>query len=203
MFETVIQAYYNKNQIINFNNNYLPNPPLVGTSVDETVDFTTLYNVVTNESIGTIQFNNINKKILGNPNSYIVVESISIQLNNNTSLFASNYYKSDSDFYPSGTKYIISITSATGDFLNKTDVIIASIDNELAEKLKHLKSKPSGFPTIRYIGKKGSKIEDYEHSNIPDKDRSAASFEKWIDSTTNIKSSISKITENQERIKKS
>ena len=68
---------------------------------------------------------------MGNPNSYVVVESISIQLNNDTSLFASNYYKSDSDFYPSGTKYIISINSGTGDFLNKTGFIVIDVqENE-------------------------------------------------------------------------
>lgn len=127
MFTSVIQAYYNKDQIINFNSDYSSNPPILGIDVNETVDFAMLYNIITNEPIGTIQFNNINKKTLGYPNSYVVVENISIQFNNNTSLLASNYYKSDTNFYENGKKYIISITSATGDYLNKTGFIVIDV----------------------------------------------------------------------------
>jgi hypothetical protein len=66
------------------------------------------------------------------------------------------------------------------DFLNKKDVIIASIDDELAEKLKHLKQQPSGFPTMRFIENGGNSYENYEDSSISTKDRTIDSFVEWI-----------------------
>ena len=57
------------------------------------------------------------------------------------------------------------------DYLNRDDIIIASIDNQLAEGLKHLKSKPASFPTMRFITNSGEEVENYEDSNISNKKR--------------------------------
>ena len=136
MFETLIEAYYKTSGIVTFNKEYIPDVPLSGTTVNETVDFVTLYDVHTNEQIGTAQFNNINKQVLGEPITYVVIERIAIQITNNnfnnSSLFVSNYYKSiNNDYYPTGTKYIISIASGTGDFSNKTGyVVIDALENK-------------------------------------------------------------------------
>ena len=66
------------------------------------------------------------------------------------------------------------------DYLNRNDVIIASIDHQLAEGLKHLKSKPASFPTMRFITKSGEEVENYEDSNIDNKDRTIDSFVEWV-----------------------
>jgi len=66
------------------------------------------------------------------------------------------------------------------DYLNRNDVIIASIDHQLAEGLKHLKSKPASFPTMRFITKSGEEVENYEDSNISNKDRTIDSFIDWV-----------------------
>jgi thiol-disulfide isomerase/thioredoxin len=66
------------------------------------------------------------------------------------------------------------------DYLNSNDVIIASIDHQLAEGLKHLKSKPASFPTMRFITKSGEEVENYEDSNIDNKDRTIDSFVEWV-----------------------
>jgi len=66
------------------------------------------------------------------------------------------------------------------DYLNRDDIIIASIDNQLAEGLKNLKSKPASFPTMRFITKSGEEVENYEDSNISNKDRTIDSFVEWV-----------------------
>lgn len=132
MCKTVIESYYKTNGVVTFNNPYTPDKQLLsGISVNETVDFVELYDVYTNEEIGKIQFNNINKKTLGNPISYVVTENISIQLND-SSLFASNYYKSiNNNYYPTGSKYIISIASGSGDFATKKGfIVIDALENK-------------------------------------------------------------------------
>jgi hypothetical protein len=66
------------------------------------------------------------------------------------------------------------------DYLNRSDIIIASVDHQLAEGLKHLKSKPASFPTMRFITKSGEEVENYEDSNISNKDRTIDSFVEWV-----------------------
>ena len=66
------------------------------------------------------------------------------------------------------------------DFLNRNDIIIASIDNQLAEGLKNLTSKPGSFPTMRFITNSGKDVENYEDSNISNKDRTIDSFIEWV-----------------------
>jgi len=63
-------------------------------------------------------------------------------------------------------------------FLNRKDIIIVSIDHEIAEKLKNLKTQPASFPTMRFLQDNIS--ENYEDSNISTKDRTIDSFVEWI-----------------------
>ena len=65
-------------------------------------------------------------------------------------------------------------------FLNRNDIIIASIDHTLAEKLTNLKTPPASFPTMRFLKDKGNIAENYEDSNISTKDRTIDSFIEWI-----------------------
>ena len=66
------------------------------------------------------------------------------------------------------------------DFLNRDDIIIASIDHQLAEGLKNVISKPSSFPTMRFITNSGKDVENYEDSEINNKDRTIDSFVEWV-----------------------
>lgn len=66
------------------------------------------------------------------------------------------------------------------DFLNRKDIIIVSIDHLLAENLNNISSKPSGFPTMRFITNSGKDVENYEDSEIGNKDRTIDSFIEWI-----------------------
>ena len=68
------------------------------------------------------------------------------------------------------------------DFLNRNDIIIASIDHQLAEGMKHVTSKPSSFPTMRFITNYGKDVENYEDSEISNKDRTIDSFVEWVES---------------------
>jgi hypothetical protein len=63
----------------------------------------------------------------------------------------------------------------------RNDIVVASIDYQLAEKLKNLKNMPHNFPTMRFITNGVS--ENYEDSNISgNKDRKIDSFIEWIKS---------------------
>ena len=67
-------------------------------------------------------------------------------------------------------------------FLKKNDIVIASIDYTLADGLTNLTSKPSGFPTMRFITNSGKTVENYEDSNVSNKNRTIDSFVEWIKS---------------------
>jgi hypothetical protein len=82
-------------------------------------------------------------------------------------------------------------------FFRKNNVVVAAIDHELSDKLTNLKTKPTGFPTMRFIAESGNISENYEDSNIENKDRKIDSFVEWIHSklpeqTTNTKHSSKK-----------
>lgn len=66
------------------------------------------------------------------------------------------------------------------DLLSRDDIIIASIDHKLAENIKHITSKPSSFPTMRFITNSGKEVENYEDSKINNKDRTIDSFIEWV-----------------------
>jgi thiol-disulfide isomerase/thioredoxin len=74
-------------------------------------------------------------------------------------------------------------------FLKRKDIVVAAIDHQLAEKLVNLKTKPTGFPTMRFITDGGNISENYEDSNIVKKDRTIDSFIEWIHLKTGENSS--------------
>jgi hypothetical protein len=68
----------------------------------------------------------------------------------------------------------------SNDILNNDEIAIISIDQELTNKLKNIKSEPNSFPTIRFMTNAGEIVENYEDSNILKKDRTIDSFVEWI-----------------------
>ena len=72
----------------------------------------------------------------------------------------------------------------SNDFLNKSNIAIASVDHTLCGKLNNIGSEPSGFPTMRFITNAGQEIENYEDSGISNKDRTIDSFVEWIKNKT-------------------
>jgi vacuolar-type H+-ATPase subunit F/Vma7 len=69
-------------------------------------------------------------------------------------------------------------------FANNNTIAIVDIDQELASKVKDSNKEPSSFPTMRFITNKGNDVENYEDSNIENKDRSIDSFVDWINLKT-------------------
>jgi thiol-disulfide isomerase/thioredoxin len=76
------------------------------------------------------------------------------------------------------------------DYKYRHDVAIVDIDKNLLEKVKYVKHHPNSFPTMRYITNRGESIENYEDSNIKNKDRSVDSFVEWVKSKESNKSHI-------------
>lgn len=66
------------------------------------------------------------------------------------------------------------------DFMKRPDIAIVSIDHELVGKLKNIGNEPNSFPTIRYMSEEGNINENYEDSNIENKNRTIDSFVEWI-----------------------
>ena len=60
------------------------------------------------------------------------------------------------------------------------NIAIIDIDKDIIENVKYIKNPPNSFPTMRYITNKGNTVENYEDSNIKNKDRSVDSFVEWI-----------------------
>lgn len=58
-------------------------------------------------------------------------------------------------------------------------IAIIDIDQILSNKIKYV-SSPSGFPTMKYITNRGKTAENYEDSNVENKDRTIDSFAEWI-----------------------
>jgi thiol-disulfide isomerase/thioredoxin len=80
-------------------------------------------------------------------------------------------------------------------FLNRDDIVIVSIDKDLAGKLKNIGNEPNSFPTIRYMTNQGKINENYEDSNISKKDRTIDSFVEWIQ----LKSGEKNITQSESK----
>ena len=66
------------------------------------------------------------------------------------------------------------------------NVIVAQVNQEFLPSMKYV-GDIDGFPTMKYISKKGEIVEPYEESSIPVKDRSTDSFVKWITSKSGSK----------------
>jgi len=66
-------------------------------------------------------------------------------------------------------------------YKNDKDLVIIDINKDFTSGIKHIGSI-DGYPTMKYIGKKGKHIQTYEDSSINTKDRSSDSFVNWIES---------------------
>ena len=69
------------------------------------------------------------------------------------------------------------------DFLNNNDVIITDVDHESAQLFDSIQL-PNSFPTMLFVTNNGEIVENYEDSNISNKDRSIDSFIEWIKEKT-------------------
>ena len=66
-------------------------------------------------------------------------------------------------------------------YKNDKDLVIIDINKDFSNVIKHI-GAIDGFPTMKYISKKGKHIQTYEDSSINKKDRSSDSFVNWIES---------------------
>ena len=72
------------------------------------------------------------------------------------------------------------------------DVVIADVEQEELKHVKHLKHPPGGFPTMLMIANHGKTQENYEDSQVRDKNRTVDSFVEWIKLHMKHKSHMSK-----------
>ncbi len=82
----------------------------------------------------------------------------------------------------------------TKEFINRHDIAIVDINTKLTDNLKYIKEQPKSFPTMRYYENK--KYENYEDSNIENKDRTIDSFVNWIENKLDDKN-ISKLNQSE------
>jgi len=64
---------------------------------------------------------------------------------------------------------------------HNNNIVIVDVDQDVLKSLKYIRNQPKGFPTMQHICKKGNHSEDYEDSDISNKDRSIDSFVEWIE----------------------
>ena len=90
---------------------------------------------------------------------------------------------------------------------DEREIIIVDIDKDVLDKIPFLKINPSGYPTIVYT--KSNVPQQYEDSNIENKDRSVDSFVEWIESKANTntkkggkKKRGTKVTKNTKKVVK-
>ena len=74
-------------------------------------------------------------------------------------------------------------------YKHNPNIGIVDIDQILCEKLKHI-NPPNSFPTMRYITNGGKTSENYEDSNIANKNRTIDSFVDWIKEKVNSQSQM-------------
>jgi hypothetical protein len=118
---------YNNNDFTGFINQYSSNlPGLTGTTVNSSVDIGPLFDN-TNKEVGKIQFNNINIQSITFPPLYNISEEIILELNDGSSIFALNNYKSTTGFYVDGEKYILPIVSCTGSIVTKKGYVVIDV----------------------------------------------------------------------------
>lgn len=64
---------------------------------------------------------------------------------------------------------------------NNNNIVIVDVDQNVMNELKYITKQPKGFPTMQHICKKGDHSEDYEDSDVSEKNRSVDSFVEWIE----------------------
>jgi len=60
------------------------------------------------------------------------------------------------------------------------NIVVVDIDQVLTNHLNNLKSEPLAFPTIRFISESGKIQEDFEDSEVENKERTIDAFVDWI-----------------------
>jgi thiol-disulfide isomerase/thioredoxin len=65
-------------------------------------------------------------------------------------------------------------------YSNKDNLVVIDVNKDFLSKIKKI-GPVEGFPTMKYIGNYGKKIESYENSSVKKKDRSLNSFISWIE----------------------
>jgi len=70
-------------------------------------------------------------------------------------------------------------------YAKNNKLVIVDVNKDYLSDIKHI-GPVDGFPTMKYIGNYGKKVESYEDSSISKKDRSIDSFINWIESKINI-----------------
>jgi len=77
------------------------------------------------------------------------------------------------------------IESALKDqYATNDKLVVVDVNKDFLSKIKHI-GDIDGFPTMKYIGAKGTIVEPYENSPIKKKDRSVDSFINWIENKIN------------------
>lgn len=66
-------------------------------------------------------------------------------------------------------------------YRDNNNLLVADIDQECLKDIQYLPISPSGFPTMVYVNKKNGLQENYEDSDVKEKDRSIDSFIEWIE----------------------
>jgi hypothetical protein len=82
----------------------------------------------------------------------------------------------------------------SNNMLRRDNIVIVSIDKDLYGKLRNIKREPNSFPNMRFITNAGEKDENYEDSDISNKDRKIDSFIEWI----KLKSGENNITKSED-----
>ena len=68
-------------------------------------------------------------------------------------------------------------------YANNDNILVVDINKDLIQNIKCIKEyQIKGFPTIKYISKQGKFQEDFEDSNVKNKDRTIDAFVEWINS---------------------
>lgn len=71
-----------------------------------------------------------------------------------------------------------------GQYAKNNKLAVIDINKDYLPDIKQIGSI-DGFPTMKYIGNRGSVIESYENSSVNKKDRSVDSFIRWVESKIN------------------
>lgn len=69
-------------------------------------------------------------------------------------------------------------------YAKNDDLVVVDVNKDYMSNIKHI-GDIDGFPTMKYIGAKGTIVEPYENSPIKKKDRTVDSFINWIENKIN------------------
>jgi hypothetical protein len=76
-------------------------------------------------------------------------------------------------------------SALTDQYANNDNLAIIDLNKDYQDTVSSHLGDINGYPTMKYINKKGSMKESYEDSSIKSKDRSVDSFIAWIESKIN------------------